>query len=320
MKHQGIKVRKYFKEYRLSNVLAMMRNNTKPPLICHDSAKGKLVVITGATSGIGYASAKKYASQGANLLCINRDQIRSEALKREIEQEYQVQCDYFVADLSSIQETKQATRHLLHLKQSIDVLIHNAGIYLTKRQITSDGIEKVFMVNYLSSFIMNYELREKLKAQRKGRVILVNSEGYRFAAWGLSFDDLKWSKRRYGGLKSYGTAKLAQLLSMHCFDSYFEGSAVTINAMHPGAVSTSAGKDNGPLYQWYKKNILDKSLKPVSIAAEALYYLGIAKEVETISGKFFNLTSLEELAPPALDRDNANTLWDISLRMGKLEP
>ncbi len=319
MKHQGIKVKKYFKEYRFSNVLAMIRNNAKSPLICHDPARGKLVVITGATSGIGYASAKKFASQGANLLCINRSQERSEALKNEIELDYQVRCDYLVADLSSLKDTMQATHHLLELKQTIDILIHNAGIYLTKRELTPEGIEKVFMVNYLSSFMMNYLLKEKLKSQGKARVILVNSEGYRFAAWGLRFDDLDWAKRRYGGLKSYGTAKLAQLLSMLCFNEYFEGSGVTINAMHPGAVSTSAGKDNGPLYQWYKKNILNKTLKPVSIAAEAIYYLGVAKEVETISGKFFNLTTLEELAPPALDMENAGILWDTSLKMGKLE-
>jgi len=319
MENKGIKFGKYFKEYRLSSVLAMIKNNSKSPLICSDDCKGKLVVITGATSGIGYAAARKFASKGADLICINRNKERSEALKHEIESVYKVRCDYILADFSSMDATHQAAHNLLELEKPIDIIIHNAGIYLTKRQITSTGIEKVFMVNYLSSFIMNYILKDKLKSQGKCRIILVNSEGHRFAAWGMRFDDLDWSKRRYSGLKSYGTAKLAELLAMVKFDEYFRGSGVTINAMHPGAVKTATGQDNGPLYKWFKKNVLDKTLNPVSVAAEAIYYLGVSGNLATCSGKFFNLTTLEEPAPPALDVENAKVLWEISLKMGNLD-
>ena len=318
MKNNGIKFRKYFKEYRLSNVWAMIKNNSQSPLICSDDCKGKLVVITGATSGIGYAAAKKFASKGADLICINRNKERSEALKHEIEGAYKVKCDYILADFSSMEDTHKAAHRLLEMEKPIDIIIHNAGIYLTKRQITSTGIEKVFMVNYLSSFIMNYSLKDKLKSQGKCRIILVNSEGHRFVAWGMRFDDLDWSKRRYSGLKSYGTAKLAELLTMIKFDEYFRGSGVTINAMHPGAVKTATGQDNGPLYKWFKKNVLDKTLNPVSVAAEAIYYLGVSEDLETCSGEFFNLTTLEEPAPPALDVENASVLWEISLKMGNL--
>jgi NAD(P)-dependent dehydrogenase (short-subunit alcohol dehydrogenase family) len=192
----------------------MLKNNRKEPAICDDRFEGKLVVITGATSGIGYLVAKIFASKGANLLCINRNKQKSEDLKREIESEFKVSCDYFLADLSSLEETHKVANELLKIESNIDLLIHNAGVYLTKRQITPDGIEKVFMVHYLSSFIINYKLKAKLKVQGKSRIILVNSEGHRFAAWGLRLDDLDWSKRRYSGLKSYGAAKLAQLLSM----------------------------------------------------------------------------------------------------------
>ena len=318
MKNNGIKFGKYFKEYRLSNVMAMIKNNSKSPLICADDCKGKLVVMTGATSGFGYAVARKFASKGADLICINRNKERSEALKHEIEGAYKVKCDYILADFSSMEDTHKAAHRLLEIEKPIDIIIHNAGIYLTKRQITSTGIEKVFMVNYLSSFIMNYILKEKLKSQGKCRIILVNSEGHRFVAWGMRFDDLDWSKRRYSGLKSYGTAKLAELLAMMKFDEYFRGSGVTINAMHPGAVKTATGQDNGPLYKWFKKNVLDKTLNPVSVAAEAIYYLGVSEELETVSGEFFNLTTLEEPAPPALDVENASVLWEISLKMGNL--
>jgi retinol dehydrogenase 13 len=230
---------KYFKEYKWSNVYSMIKNNRLDSKICTDDFQDKLVVITGATSGIGYVTAKKYASKGANLLCINRNKEKSEQLSAEIEQTYNTKCDFFIADLSSIEETHQVAQKLLEISKPIDVIIHNAGVYLTKKELTTDGLEKVFMVQYLSSFIINYTLKDKLKTQNKSRVILVNSEGHRFAAWGLKLDDLNWEKRRYSGLKSYGSAKLSQLLSMLIFDDFFRSSGVTINAMHPGAVKIS---------------------------------------------------------------------------------
>ena len=124
---------------------------------------------------------------------------------------------------------------------------------------------------------------DKLKSQKKARIILVNSEGHRFAAWGLKMDDLNWESRRYSGLKSYGSAKLAQLLTMLVFKEHFQHSTVTINAMHPGAVKTETGQENGPVYRWFKRNFLDKTLKTAEISAEALYYLGVSEELAIAS-------------------------------------
>jgi retinol dehydrogenase-13 len=309
---------KYFKEYQWSNIFAMIRNNRSSPKICTEDFKQKLVVITGATSGIGYFTARKYASKGANLLCINRNQSKSEALRHEIESEFGVRCEYKIADLSNLQEVHHVADDLSKLNTQIDVLIHNAGVYLTKRELTPDGLEKVFMVQYLSSFIINYKLKDKLKAQEKARIIMVNSEGHRFAAWGLKIDDLNWERHRYSGLKSYGSAKLAQLLSMLVFDEHFHNTGVSINAMHPGAVKTETGQENGPGYLWFKRNFIDKTLKSPEISAEALYYLGVSREIEAISGKFFNLTTEEEPAPPALDKEVAYLLWEKSMELAGL--
>ena len=306
---------RYLREYKWPDIAAMIRNNRRDPDICTERFDKKLVVITGATSGIGRVTARTYASRGANLLCINRNPERSEQLRREIETEFGVRCDYRIADLSDLKDVFRVSRELAELPESIDVLIHNAGIYLTKRELTPDGLEKVFVVHYLSSFIMNYILIDKLKAQEKARIIMVGSEGHRFAVWGLRLDDLNWEKRRYSGLKSYGSAKTAQMLSMIVFAEYFRGSGVTINSMHPGAVKTDTGQENGPLYQWYKRNVLDKGLRSPAISAEALYYLGAAKELDTVSGKFFNLTTPETPAPPATDKEVARQLWDETLKM-----
>ncbi|MEO0129395.1 MAG: SDR family NAD(P)-dependent oxidoreductase [candidate division WOR-3 bacterium] len=296
----------------------MIRNNRLDPKTCSDNFENKLVVITGATSGIGYFTAVKYASHGANLCCVNRNEEKSRVLRDEIENKYKVKCDCIIADLSRLNEIRRVGEILLNSDIHIDVLIHNAGIYLTHRQITEDGIEKVFVVNYLSSFMLNFILKDKLKKQGKARIIIVNSEGHRFVIWGLRLDDLNWEKRRYSGLRSYGYAKTAQLLSMLIFNEYFKDSGVTINGMHPGAVRTETGKENGPVYRWIKENIYDKMLKSPEISAEALYYLGVAKDMDGISGKFFNLTTEENPAPPARDREVAWELWEKSLKLSGL--
>jgi short-subunit dehydrogenase len=306
---------KYFKEYEWSNIFAMIRNNKSDPKICDNAYDGKLVVITGATSGIGYLTARKYASMGADLICVNRNPEKSESLKKEIVGEFGVKCEYIIADLSKLDEIHRAGMELAQLNTDINILIHNAGIYLTRRETTEDGLEKVFVIQYLASFIINYLLINKLKSQKKARIIMVNSEGHRFAAWGLKIDDLNWEKRRYSGLKSYGSAKLAQLLSMIVFDEHFQNSGVSINAMHPGAVKTETGQENGPVYRWFKRNFIDKSLKSPQISAEALYYLGVSEDLEGVSGKFFNLTNEEEPAPPALDKEVAFGLWEKSLEL-----
>lgn len=308
----------YFREYRWSNVAAMIRNNRREPETCDRDFSGRLAVITGATSGIGYYTARKFASKGANLLLINRNREKSEVLCREIEKDYGVHCTYKIADLGILADIHRVARELAVLDIPVDVLIHNAGVYLTKREVTADGLEKVFVIQYLASFIINYILADKLKSQQKARIIAVNSEGHRFAAWGLRQDDLNWEKRHYSGLKSYGSAKLAQLLSILIFAEHFKGSGVTINAMHPGAVKTETGQENGPVYRWFKRNFIDKTLKSPEISAEALFYLAASEKPEGISGKFFNLTTMEEPAPPALDTEEARNLWDLSLNYSGL--
>jgi len=310
---------KYFREYKWSNIFAMIKNNSKNAKICTDDFRNKLVVITGTTSGIGYHTARKYASRGADIITINRNKKKAETVRQEIEKEFHVKCTSLIADLSILKDIFRVSNELLKLKTPIDILIHNAGIYLTKKTMTPDGLESVFVVNYLSSFIINYLLMEKLKKEGKAKIIMVGSEGHRFAAWGINIDDLNYERHRYSDLGSYGQAKMAELLSMIIFNEKFKDSGVTINVMHPGAVKSETGQENGAIYKWFKKNFLERSLKSPKISTEALYYLGVSKDMEVVSGKFFNLTTEEEPAPPALDREVALELWDKSLKLSRLK-
>jgi len=312
-------LQKYFKEYKWSNISAMLRNLQSVPEICAHDFNDRLVIITGATSGIGYAAAKKYASHGAEILSINRNEQKSVEFCDDIKSQYGTKCAYWIADLSRLSEVHSLGEKLAALERDIDVLIHNAGVYNTKKTITADKMEASFQTNYLSTFILNHYLKEKFIKQNSGRILFVNSEAHRFAAWGLHLDDLTWEKHAYSGLKSYGAAKLAQLLSMIKLNEYFAGTGVTVNAMHPGNVKTNSGQNNGPIYKFFKKIIVDRSAKSADLAAEALYYLGVSKNLENVSGKFFNLTTEEEPAPPAWDKDAAEELWALSLKLGEVK-
>ena len=296
----------------------MLRNQKLDPNICTDDFTNRLVVITGATSGIGNVTAKKYASHGADILCINRNEEKSKKLCETLKNQHNTKCHYLIADFTQLSEVHAVAKQLAALDRNIDVLIHNAGVYVTKKTFTADNLEIVFQTNYLSSFILNYYLKDKFKKQKNGRILYVNSEAHRFAVWGLHLDDLAWNKHRYSGLKSYGAAKTAQLLSMIKFNEYFVGTGVTINAMHPGNVKTNSGQNNNRLYKIFKRIVVDRTARPLDISAESLYYLGVSSELNSTSGKFFNLTTVEEPAPPALDKEAAEELWAISQELSGL--
>jgi NAD(P)-dependent dehydrogenase (short-subunit alcohol dehydrogenase family) len=312
-------LKKYFKEYKWSNIFAMMRNQKMDPKICTNDFRNHLVVVTGATSGIGYVTAEKYASHGADILCINRNEEKSNALCKALNRQYNIKCTYLIADFSKLSEIHNVAKQLSHLERNIDVLIHNAGVYVVKKTYTADNLEMVFQTNYLSTFILNYYLIDKFLNQKSGRIIFVNSEAHRFAVWGLHLDDHAWEKRHYSGLKSYGAAKTAQLLSMIKLNEIFTGTGVTVNAMHPGNVKTNSGQNNGRIYKFLKDIFVDPTARSIEVSAEALYYLGVSSELDYTSGKFFNLTTEEEPAPPALDKDAAEKLWQLSLELSDLK-
>jgi NAD(P)-dependent dehydrogenase (short-subunit alcohol dehydrogenase family) len=309
---------KYWPQYEWANVAAMLRNMSKPSVLCEDDFAGRLVVITGATAGIGYHTARYYAARGARLLTINRSAEKSEALCASLQREFHADCDYILADLSLLENMHRVGHALAALDEPIDALIHNAGLYLSRRRVTEDGLEVNFAVHFLAPFVINHLLKEKLRRDGRSRILFVSSEGYRFAVWGLRFDDLQWEKSRYSGLKAYGAAKLAQILTMHILAEELASNGVTVNAMHPGMVRTDTGHENNALYRFFKRNILDGLSQSAELSAQALFYLGVSPALEGVTDKFFHLTTEEELTPPAQDREAAERLWSISLDLGRL--
>lgn len=308
-------IKRYWPQYTWSNVLAMMKNMKRRPELSGERFDGRLAVITGASSGVGYYTARKYASMGARIVMINRNEEKSLRVLRELSENYGARVEYCIADLSLLADIQRAARYLAGLDRPLDVVIHNAGLHLERRQETADGFETNFALHYLAPFVITGMLMPKLKRDGDGRIIFVGSEAYRFAAWGLDLDDLQWERRRYTGIRAYSAGKLAQLLSMHRFSRELSGHGITVNAMHPGMVKTETGKDNGRFYQWYKKNFVDRHSASPELSAEALYYLGTAPGLSAKSDSFFHLTTEEELAPPALDIEASDALWGKTLEL-----
>ncbi|MGL6058370.1 MAG: SDR family NAD(P)-dependent oxidoreductase [Culicoidibacterales bacterium] len=282
------------------------------------SMKGQTCVITGATSGVGYQAARAVAAGGGNLVLVARNQQKAEAVKFELEQKYAVSVDYVIADFTNLSQVAQAGNLILAKYPRIDLLINSAGIYATKKLYTSEGIETVFCVNHLAAFLLTKILLERLIASQPARIIQINSEGHRFN--GLDINDLNWKKRKYTGLRSYGASKTAQLLTVWQLAAQLQGTGVTINAMHPGAVRTNIGENNGKIYRWFLHHVTWRFLQAPEVAGEALYYLATAPELSTVSGKFFNLTIVEQPAKHALNQKNQQEIWQKSLEMTGLTP
>lgn len=297
----------------LPDELKFIVNARKPQKRTSIRLDDRICIITGATSGVGLAAARRIAKGGADLILVCRNPDKASKVKEELEGEYEIEVDLVFADFSDLNQVRQAAALILERYLRVDVLINNAGLHSTSRELTADGIELVFYVNHLASFLLTRLLLNRILASSPARILYINSQGHRFG--GLDLTDLNWEKRRYWGLKSYGASKVAQLLTIWEFAEQLADSGVTINAMHPGSVTSNIGMNNGFLYRFYKRYLLSPFLKNPELSGEAIYYLIAAPEMANVSGKFFNQTIEEKPASFALDREVGKQVWDISEKL-----
>ena len=274
---------------------------------------GKLCVITGATSGVGLAAVHRLARGGANIVMVCRNAAKAHKLQEELQRDYKIQADYFIADFERLVEVRRASEFIALKYRKINVLVNNAGIFNKRRRFTIDGNEAVFQVIHLASFLITSVLIPNLKAGAPARILDISSEGHRFG--GLNIHDLRWEHRPYIALRSYGAAEMAQLLTSRELARQLKGSGVTVNAMHPSAVRTNIGMNNGIFYRLYNRYILYWFLKDSAVSGEAIYYLAAAPELEKVSGKFFNQTIEETPAAHARNSDMGHKIREISEKL-----
>jgi NAD(P)-dependent dehydrogenase (short-subunit alcohol dehydrogenase family) len=305
------------KKYELPDELMFLRNSKAEQKQSDASMKGKVVVITGATSGVGLEAVRRLAKGQATIVMVVRNQLKAEAVKKELQMAYPVAVDIILADFSRSDQVRHAATTILEKYERIDVLINCAGLHSTKVTYTPEGFETVFFVNHLASFLFTKLLLDRLIQSAPSRILHINSEGHRFN--GLDIEDIHWKKRHYTGLRGYGASKTAQLLTMWEMADQLEGSGVTINAMHPGDVKTHIGSNNGWIYRTFSKLFIQPMLKDPKISGEAIYYLVADSQMADISGKFFHLTIEETPAKHALDRLLGKKVYDLSMKITGLD-
>lgn len=295
----------------LPEQLRFLQNRNAVQAVSETRMDGKVVVLTGGTSGVGLSAARRLARYGASLILVARNQAKAEAVKHELQDAHQIRVDLVIADFDSLDEVRKASDQILQIAPKIDVLINCAGLHSTKRLITKDGFELVFAVNHLASFLFTRLLLPRLKESAPSRILQINSEGHRFSRFHVN--DPNWKKHLYTGLKSYGASKTAQLLTVWKMAEELKDTGVTINAMHPGDVLTSIGQNNGALYRWFFRTFTSKMLRDPAISGLAIHYLVADPSLQTNSGTFFHLTIEETPAKHARSLRQADLVFQKSL-------
>lgn len=277
---------------------------------------GKTCMITGATSGIGRETALALARLGAQLVLICRDRERGEATVAAIRHETgNKEISLLLADLAAQQSIRRMADEFLASGRPLHLLINNAGLVNVSRTLTADGIETVFAVNHLAYFLLTNLLLERLQASAPARIINVASEAHRLSA--LNFDDLQ-ALRRYRFMRVYGQSKLANILFTYELARRLEGTQITVNCLHPGAVATGLGKNNGA---WAKVMIvlLRPFFRTPAAGAATSIYLAASPEVEGVSGGYFRNCRQTRSSGASYDAAAARRLWTISAQMTGLD-
>ena len=274
--------------------------------------KNKNVLITGATSGIGEATAIDLAKQGANIFFIARNNLKAQNLSDKIEFISGKRPKFFIADLASLKNIKDAALEFISLDIPLHVLLNNAGLINNNRKETVDGFEEVFSINHLAYFYLTHLLLDKLKEDSPSRIINVSSGAHAFVK-GFNFDDVH-SLKEYKPFKVYGYSKLANILFTKKLAQILDKDNITVNCLHPGVVGTSFGQNNGILQKilfYIAKPFMRSSEK----GAESSIYLCSSSNVEAVTGEYFYNCKVSQTSKWAKSQVDADRLWDLSKQL-----
>ncbi|ACY14618.1 SDR family oxidoreductase [Haliangium ochraceum] len=273
--------------------------------------EGKRCVVTGASSGIGLATAEGLAGLGADVVIVARDAVRGEAALGSVSEAGPGTATLHLADLSVQSEVRRLAAELLDAYPRIDVLVNNAGGLFERRTSTPDGLELTFALNHLAYFLLTELLRERLVASAPARIINVSSMAHRLGK--LDWDDLQ-SERRYRPFFVYANSKLANILFTRELARRLQGTGVTANAMHPGAVASRFGENGGALMRMsYRAGKL--FMRTPEHGADTVVWLASAPEIEGVSGSYFDSRKRCSPSRRARDREAAARLWRESERL-----
>ena len=270
----------------------------------------KLVLITGATEGVGKATAIQLAQKGFSIIMLVRNKTKAEQTRADIlTAAAGATVDYFIADLTSFKQVSAGAKLINEKYSRIDVLINNAGLMYPEKKITEDGFEMCFQVNHLSHFLLTHLLLDKLKASEQGRIINLSSEGHKMA----KFDPTNFNAEKgYGSIAQYSFSKLCNLYFTYSLAEKLKGTPVTVNALHPGVVRSGFGSDYDK--GWLKPIFAISRLFMISNeqGAATSVYLASDTSVVKVTGKYFKKCKEATSSKLSHNAQNQKILWDYS--------
>jgi NAD(P)-dependent dehydrogenase (short-subunit alcohol dehydrogenase family) len=273
---------------------------------------GKICMVTGATLGLGRVTAEALAAQGATVIVVARNQARGEATIKEIKTATgNPAVVLMLCDLSSQASIRKLAQDFKRQYPQLHVLVNNAGAMNLQRTATVDGYETTFAVNHLAYFLLTALLLDVLKASAPSRIINLSSGAQSNGK--INFDDLQGEKS-YGGMSAYSQSKLANVMFTVALAKRLQGTGVTVNAVHPGAVATGFLKNNGPIMAVIMRIAGLFMLSPEQ-GAETQIYLATSPEVANISGKYFEKKKPIRPNPDAEEDALVERLWTVSERL-----
>lgn len=289
--------------------------------------EGKVVVITGATSGIGRVAAEKLAGMGARVVLVARDRTRGAATIEKLNS-IRPGAGHTIhyADLSRLAEMKRVAAGIAAAEPRIDVLINNAGALFGARHVTEDGLELTFATNHLAYFVVTLGLLDRLRASAPARIINTSSDAHTKGT--LDFDDLQ-SARAYQaslgrtlwtggpGFKVYALSKLLNILFTRELARRLDGAGVTANCFHPGFVDTRFGDESGGFISYGVRAAKLLAISPDK-GAETLVYLASSPEVADVTGRYFYKCRPTAPTPEAQDDAAARRLWQETAKIAGL--
>jgi NAD(P)-dependent dehydrogenase (short-subunit alcohol dehydrogenase family) len=273
----------------------------------------KVYMVTGATSGLGLATARQLAALGATVIVVGRDAAKCAAVSASISSGSAAGAvDWLVADFADQDAVRRLAVEANERYPRLDVLVNNAGATYAKRRMTPEGAELTLAVNHLAPFLLTTLLLDRLRESAPARIVNVSSVAHESARF--DFDDPAM-ERGYRPFAAYGRSKLANLWFTHELARRIEGSGVTVNAVHPGLVRTALGDHSGPLRRagW---RLLHVAYRHLSLSPEegavAITHLATAPELEDVTGRYFVGRRPAESSPPSRDPAAAARLWALS--------
>lgn len=275
---------------------------------------GKVCMVTGATSGLGFATARELAAQGATVVGVGRTAATTASARRRMTAEG-AEVEWLIADFAALGRVRELAAEFRRRHSRLDVLVNNAGATFRRRRLTEEGVELTLAVNHLAPFLLTNLFLDILQASAPSRIVNVASIAHERGH--LDFADLEMS-RGYRPFRAYARSKLANVVFTYELARRLDGTGVTVNAVHPGLVRTKLGNRNGLLRSlgW---GLLHLALRSSSVSpergADAIVFLATSPAVASVTGGYFSGRERVPSSPESRDTAVAERLWTVSERL-----